>query len=166
MNTPKEVISIANQYAHLKGKMSSQKTFLLAILAGVYISFGGLLAIVIAGGSPSIAAANPGMARFLFGAAFPLGLILVVLVGAELFTGNTAYFVPNILNGNQKLSSMLRNWLLVYVGNFVGAMVVVYCLVHLTHLVSAEPYLSKVISIGYRGQLAGMFGLVARHVEH
>ena len=147
MNTPKEVIEAANKYAIVKGGLPLNKMLVLAILAGVYIGFGGLLAIVVGGGSPGIAAENPGIARFLFGAAFPLGLILVVLVGAELFTGNTAYFIPNILNGRQSILSMMRNWLVVYLGNFIGAVALAYFLVHLTHLVSEAPYLDKVIGI-------------------
>lgn len=150
MNTPKEVIKIVNNLALSKGDYKVKKTLALAFLAGAYIAFGGLLAIIVGGGSPGIAANNPGITKFLFGAMFPIGLILVVIVGAELFTGNNAYFIPNIINKKQALKSMLKNWGLVYVGNFVGAVFVAYIITHLTHIVSSEPFVDTVhkIAIG------------------
>lgn len=150
MNSPKEVIKIVNKLAHGKGAYKVSKTLILAFLAGAYISFGGLLGFIIAGGSPGIAAENPGLTRFFFGAAFPIGLILVVLVGAELFTSNTSYFIPNVLNKKQKISTVLKNWGLVYTGNFVGAVFVAYVITHLTHIVSTSPYVDFVhqIAIG------------------
>lgn len=150
MNTPKEVIGIVGKLAETKGNYKVSKTLILAFLAGAYISFGGLLAIIVGGGSPGLAASNPGIAKFLFGAMFPLGLILVVIVGAELFTGNNAYFMPNVLNKKQGVRTVLKNWGLVYVGNFVGAIFVAFFLTHLTHIVSSAPYVDSVhqIAIG------------------
>lgn len=58
--------------------------------AGAYLSFGGLLAITVGGGMPSIAASDPGLEAFAFAAVFPFGLMLVVFMQAELFTGNAA----------------------------------------------------------------------------
>ncbi|MFD1294170.1 formate/nitrite transporter family protein [Lutibacter holmesii] len=147
MNTPKEVIAIVNKLAQGKGNYKVRKTLILAFLAGAYISFGGLLAIIIGGGSPGIAAENPGLTKFFFGAAFPLGLILVVVVGAELFTGNNAYFIPNVLAKKQGFGTVFKNWGLVYVGNFVGAVFVAYVITHLTHIVSSAPYVNAVHSI-------------------
>ena len=150
MNSPQEVITIANELAYKKGNYKTSKTLILSFLAGAYIAFGGLLAIIVGGGSPGIAAQNPGITKFLFGAAFPLGLILVVIAGAELFTGNNAYFIPNILNKKQGISTMLKNWGLVYVGNFIGAVFVAYFITHLTHIVSSSPFVDSVhqIAIG------------------
>ncbi|MDV7188036.1 formate/nitrite transporter family protein [Lutibacter sp. TH_r2] len=150
MNTPKEVISIVSQLALNKGKYKVNKTLVLAFLAGAYIAFGGLLAIVVGGGTPGIAATNPGITKFLFGAMFPVGLILVVVVGAELFTGNNAYFIPTILNKKQPIKEMFKNWGLVYFGNFIGAVFVAYVITHLTHIVSASPFIDSVhgIAIG------------------
>lgn len=147
MNTPYESIKIVNEIAINKEKYAVSKTLILAFLAGAYVAFGALLAIVISGGSPGIATHNPGLVKFLFGAAFPIGLILVVLVGAELFTGNNAYFIPNILTKKQHVTAMFKNWGLVYFGNFIGAIFVAYIITHLTHLVSSEPYINTVHSI-------------------
>ncbi|MDE3743849.1 formate/nitrite transporter family protein [Maribacter polysaccharolyticus] len=147
MNTPKEVIDIVSNLAINKSKYPKRKTLILAFLAGAYVAFGGLLAIIVGGGSPGIAAENPGMAKFLFGATFPLGLILVVIAGAELFTGNNAYFFPNILAKKQPVSDMLKNWGLVYVGNFVGSIFVAYAITHLTHIVSEAPFINTVHNV-------------------
>ena len=147
MNTPKVVINIVSQLAITKGSYKISKTLVLAFLAGAYIAFGGLLAIIVGGGSPEIAANNPGLAKFLFGAAFPLGLILVVVLGAELFTGNNAYFIPNILSKKQSVYEMLKNWGLVYAGNFVGAVFVAYSITHLTHIVNTSPFIDSVHNI-------------------
>ncbi|WP_111708577.1 formate/nitrite transporter family protein [Lutibacter citreus] len=147
MNSPKEVITIVNELAINKGSYKAKKTLILAFLAGAYIAFGGLLAIIVAGGSPGIAAENPGITKFLFGATFPIGLILVVIVGAELFTGNNAYFIPNVMNKKQGVNAVLKNWGLVYVGNFIGAVFVAYVITHLTHIVHDSPFVNSVFSI-------------------
>ncbi|MFH6769862.1 formate/nitrite transporter family protein [Gaetbulibacter aquiaggeris] len=144
MNTPKEVVDIVSTLAEAKGQYKIKKTLMLAFLAGAYVAFGGLLAIIVGGGSPGIAAENPGITKFIFGATFPLGLILVVVVGAELFTGNNAYFIPNVLNKKQSISVVLKNWGLVYVGNFIGAIFVAYVVTYLTHIVSSSPYTDSV----------------------
>lgn len=150
MNTPKEVINIVNTLAQTKATYNIKKTLILAFLAGAYVAFGGLLAIIVGGGSPGIAEENPGITKFLFGATFPLGLILVVVVGAELFTGNNAYFIPNLINKKQSIRIILKNWGLVYVGNFIGALFVAYIITHLTHIVSGSPFIDSVrqIAIG------------------
>ena len=158
MKTPYEVIEVASGLAFKKEKYSNMKTLTLAFLAGAYIAFGGLLAIIVGGGSPGIAAANPGLAKFMFGAVFPVGLILVVIAGAELFTGNTAYFVPNLMTKKQKPIAMFRNWFWVYIGNFIGALFVAYFLTHLTHLVDKKPFIDAVHSVAI-GKTSNSFGV-------
>ena len=145
--SPKEIIKEAGKLAIAKDVYSAKKILVLAFMAGAYISFGGLLAILVGGGVPGIGAANPGIPRFLMGAMFPFGLMMVVMAGAELFTGNNAYFMPNVLSGSQRWTAPLRNWGLVYAGNFIGSLFVAWFLVHLTHLVAAEPWIDTVRNI-------------------
>lgn len=147
MNTPNEVIKIVNKLSQNKSEYKVSKTLILGFLAGAYIAFGGLLAHIVGGGSPGIAASNPGIVKFLYGATFPIGLILVVVVGAELFTGNNAYFIPGIVNKQLGISKLLKNWGLVYIGNFAGAIFVAYIITHLTHIVSGSPFKEAVISV-------------------
>ena len=88
----------------------------LAVLAGAFIAFGALFFTVTVTGS----AFGFGPTRLLGGVAFSLGLILVVVGGAELFTGN-ALIVMAWADGKATLAELLRNWGVAYVGNFVGA---------------------------------------------
>ncbi len=147
MFTPKEVLTEIGNNAVKKSKYSTKKTLILAFLAGAYIAMGGLLSIIIGGGVPGITAENPGLAKFFFGAAFPIGLMLVALLGAELFTGNASYFIPKIMNKELPVSAMLKNWGLVYVGNFFGAIFVAYFLAVETHIVSSVPFSDSVLNI-------------------
>jgi len=146
-NTPKQIVEIVSDVANVKARTSVSKTLILAFLAGAYIAIGGLLAVIIGGGVPGIAAENPGISKFLMGAAFPIGLILCTLAGADLFTGNTAYFIPPVMNRKLSVLDMLRNWGLVYAGNFIGALFVAYFLVTLTGIIAKDPWLSSVYAI-------------------
>lgn len=69
-----------------------------------------------------------GLGKFVAGSIFPVGLILVLVAGAELFTGNTL-MLAGVLDKKVKASLMLRNWLLVYAGNFVGSVLIAYMMV-------------------------------------
>lgn len=145
--TPKQVVEIVSEVAKNKADTTLPKTLVLAFLAGAYIAIGGLLAVIIGGGIPGIAAENPGIQRLLMGAAFPIGLMLCTIAGADLFTGNTAYFIPPVLSHKLSVFSLIRNWTLVYLGNFVGALFVAYFMVSLTGVLSKEPWLNSIYSI-------------------
>ena len=92
--------------------------FSLSILAGAFISLGAMFATNMATGG---AALPYGVNRLLVGFVFCLGLILVIIGGAELFTGNNL-IVMAWANKKIKTSALLRSWLISYVGNFVGAL--------------------------------------------
>ncbi|MFV0365866.1 MAG: formate/nitrite transporter family protein [Mangrovibacterium sp.] len=148
--SPPEIIEEASKLAVAKEKYSTRKILTLSFMAGAYIAFGGMLSILLGGGVPGIAEHNPGISKLLFGAAFPVGLMMVVMAGAELFTGNNAYFIPNVLSGKQSWKAPLRNWALVYFGNFVGCLFIAYFITHLTGVFAAEPWRTAVqdIAIG------------------
>lgn len=93
------------------------KTFILAILAGIFISFGAMFSTVVGSG---LSNNFYGLSRLLVGLSFSLGLILVILSGAELFTGSTIVSV-GLVNKKIKLPKLVNNWLLVYLGNFIGS---------------------------------------------
>ncbi len=127
-----------------KANLTPVNLLLLGFLAGAFIAFGGLLAIMVTAG---ISAEIWGsMTKFVFAGLFPLGLILVIIAGAELATGNMMTQPMALLNGNIKVTGLLRNWFLVYIGNFIGSIFVAYFLVYLTGLVSAEPWTSFVVN--------------------
>ncbi len=145
--SPSEIINIAGKTAIEKDSYSTKKIITLSFMAGAYIAFGGVLAILVGCGVPGIAKENPGIAKLLFGATFPVGIMMVVLAGAELFTGNNAYFMPNVLSQKQKWTAPLRNWSLVYLGNFLGSVFVAYFLVHLTEILAHSPWNDALQSI-------------------
>ncbi len=89
----------------------------LSVLAGAFISFGAIFATTVSAGSGDL---PYGVARLLTGLVFSLGLILVVIGGAELFTGNNI-IVMAWASGKVKTRALLLNWVLAFLGNFVGA---------------------------------------------
>ena len=97
--------------------MDAVTTFVLAILAGSFIALGGVFATTALAGT---GAAPWGPIRVLAGVAFSVGLILVVVGGAELFTGNNL-IVMAWASRRVATRALLRNWLIVFAGNFVGA---------------------------------------------
>ena len=127
--SPKEIVNYASDAAMEKGNYSIKKILILSFLAGAYIGMGGLISVLIGFGFPEFSAGNPALTKLLMGATFPIGLILVVLAGGELFTGNCAYFIPNVMSKRQPWKTALRNWSLVWSGNFVGALFFAFFLV-------------------------------------
>lgn len=150
MNTPQDVIENAIAIGQKKVSLSSKsygRLSILSILAGIYIAFGGTLSLIIGYGFPEITAANPAMQKLLSGAMFPIGLILVVVLGAELFTGNNALLIPAYMKKHYGFGAVLKNWTLVYLGNFVGAITFTYVMVHVCGLTATEPYNSAIVKI-------------------
>lgn len=99
-----------------KTEMPGLRMFLLAVLAGFFIAMGGAVT-----NTAAHTISNVGLARVVSGLLFPFGLAMVVLTGAELFTGNTLLVMP-LLSRQVSLRGVLRNWCVVYLGNAVGAM--------------------------------------------
>jgi formate/nitrite transporter len=155
--TSKEIIHRVYDAAVMRANTPVNKTLALAFLAGAYISLGGLLAVIISGGSPGLEASNPGLQKFLMGAAFPIGLMLCAIAGADLFTGNTAYFIPPVLSNKLNVSDMLKNWTLVYIGNFVGAIFVAYFLTYQTDLFAKGPWLDAIYHIAEKKTSASFY---------
>jgi formate transporter len=118
--SPAEMSSGARLSAFKKISMKAWQTFSLAILGGAYIGFGGMLMLMASLGAGEIMPF--GLTRILMGLAFSIGLILVVLGGAELFTGTTIVALA-ALDKKTSWWAVLKNWLLVYFGNFAGALI-------------------------------------------
>jgi formate transporter len=114
---PPAMAQRAEQIGVDKVAMAPMRLFALAVLAGSFIALGGAFATTVAVGT---APAQWGLQRLLVGVAFSLGLILVVVGGAELFTGNNL-IVMAWAGRRVSTSALLRNWLIVFVGNAVGA---------------------------------------------
>lgn len=145
--SPKEIVAQAENAAIVKTGLPVQKVIVLGLLAGVYIAMGGLLSVLIGFGFPEINAANPGLQKLLSGICFPIGLILVMLAGAELFTGNNAVLIPGAMSGKYKWSAVVKNWVLVYFSNFAGALFFGYVMIYLAGILEADPWHSAIIKI-------------------
>ena len=104
-----------------KSKLSFLSLLLLSILAGAYISLGaGFFTMVVFDSSLSV-----GLTRTVGGIAFSLGLILVVIAGGELFTGNNMLMM-GAASGVITYKQMLKNWGISYLGNFIGSLLMVF----------------------------------------
>ncbi len=117
--SPAEMTTKAEQVGVKKGSLTSAQMFVLALLAGVFIGFGAIFATTAIAGAGSTL--PYGITRLVAGIAFAFGLVMVVVTGAELFTGNTLMVVA-LANRKLTIGSMLKNWVVVYLGNFVGAL--------------------------------------------
>jgi formate/nitrite transporter len=127
---PAEMAKRAEYVGVRKAETAALTLFALAVLAGAYIAMGAIFSTTIAAGGMSIkdAAGDPafatglpyGFTRLLAGLVFSLGLILVVVGGAELFTGNNL-IVMAWASGKVSTRALLRNWVIVYAGNFAGS---------------------------------------------
>ena len=114
---PAAIASLVEQAGVAKVRLSLVQLSALAVLAGAFIALGAAFYTVTMTGLDTI----DGPARLLGGVAFSLGLILVIIGGAELFTGN-ALIVIAWVDGRVTALQLARNWAVVYVGNLVGAL--------------------------------------------
>lgn len=140
--------------AEVKEKAPLGNVIILSFLAGAYIAFGGLLAEVVTGGMAA-AGFPPGLVKLFFGAVFPVGLMLVVIAGSELFTGNTMYMPIGVLTGKSSLGGLTKNWVISWVFNFVGAVFVAYVLAYLTGILTADPFMGNAATIAQTKALGG-----------
>jgi formate/nitrite transporter len=128
---PAEMARKAEYLGERKAEMRAFPMFILSILAGAFIGLGamfattvgaGTMAVNLPDGTAAFTAALPyGLGRLLFGLVFCLGLILVVVGGAELFTGNNL-IVMAWASKKVSTQALLRNWVIVYFGNFAGSL--------------------------------------------
>jgi len=106
-----------------KTSLTVMQMIILGILAGAFIGFGSELATMVSFDMSKFL--GIGFAKFIFGSVFSVGLILVVVAGAELFTGNSLIFT-SVLNGDVKFGKLLNNWFWVYLANFIGSLLLVW----------------------------------------
>ncbi len=127
---PAEMATKAEAIGVRKAEMQTFTMFTLAVLAGAFIALGAIFATTVASGGIAVNTAEGakafstgfpyGFTRLLTGLVFCLGLILVVVGGAELFTGNNLIVIA-WASGKVSTAALLRNWGIVYLGNFVGS---------------------------------------------
>jgi formate/nitrite transporter len=120
--SPKEITEKVVEIGKNKSELQILPMLLLGMLAGVYIGFGAELCTMVTHDLSKYL--GVGFAKFIGGSVFTVGLMLVVLAGAELFTGN-CLMLTGVLAGEVSLSGMLRNWFFVFFANFAGSILLV-----------------------------------------
>jgi len=117
---PAEIAKRISAVASKKGALDLYRLFVLAILAGVFIGFGAIFYTTVVHDTGLAL----GPTKLLGGLVFSLGLILVVLAGAELFTGNML-MVMGFVEGAVSAPNLIRSWTFAYIGNFAGSLLLV-----------------------------------------
>lgn len=110
---------LADSVMPMKANFRKSKTFVLAIAAGALIAFGAQVSLTVMTGTEQI---SWGFAKLIGAMTFATGLMMVVLTGAELFTGNVM-MTFSVIEKKTSIAKLLRNWTIVYAGNFVGSMI-------------------------------------------
>lgn len=139
---PSEVAKSIIASAETKASLSVTRLLILGIMAGAYIGFGAFGDIVI---MQTLGNIDVGLMKFAGGLVFPVGLMLVVFSGSELFTGNNLMTMA-IMDKKISIYGLLRNWFLVYLGNFIGSLTLAY-FIHKSYLIS-QSVLDVTLNIG------------------
>ena len=118
LNSPAEIIEGNINGAVTKANLKTSKMIAMGIMAGMFIALGGATSNTAVHGI-----ADVGLARTLAGCIFPVGLLMIVLVGGELFTGN-CLMVMATLDKRIKVSQLLRNLIIVFFANLIGSLII------------------------------------------
>lgn len=139
--TPKEITEKVLGLGVTKSSMDLRTQLPLTVLAGFYIGLGGLFCTLFMSDSTLPFAVQ----KFMGGAVFSLGLYLVLVAGAELYTGNTM-LAGAAVDGRISWGAAVMNWVRVWLGNFVGALALV-TLVYFAHVADTGPMAKGMMSI-------------------
>lgn len=124
MHSSKEIAQNYIAIGAEKTRLSISKMLVLGIMAGLFIGLAGIsstfASATLTGGS---------IARFIGGSVFSGGLAMAIVAGSELFTGNCLIIIP-VLEKQATILGMLKNWVVVYIGNFVGSLIVAALIVY------------------------------------
>lgn len=138
--SPKEMTQKFAASAQYKRNLPLTHFCVLSILGGAFIALGGLLTVIVAGGMPGVGEANPGLIKFIAGALFPVGLIMVSMTGADLFTSDCAAFSYPLLKKEIKISTFFKFLLISYLFNFIGTQIIAFLLSYEVGLLDNEPW--------------------------
>ncbi|WP_322904719.1 formate/nitrite transporter family protein [Paenibacillus campi] len=143
--TPQEIMKMSAEVGFKKSKLPVWTVLILGFLGGAFISLGFLADIRVIGTAPK----EMGSLAGFFGAAiFPVGLMLTLLAGAELLTGNMMTMAAALFSKKIGIMQLLKNWALVLISNFVGAVAVAYFFGHVVGLTEGD-FLAKTLAIAH-----------------
>ncbi|CAH0344588.1 formate/nitrite transporter family protein [Bacillus sp. CECT 9360] len=126
-----------------KASLPLLSMLVLGFLGGAYISLGYLLDIRVVAGLPEEWGT---LSSFIGAAVFPLGLVLIIVGGGELLTGNMMAVSIAALHKHVSISKLIKNWFWITIANFVGAIFIAYFFGHIVGLTEAEPYLHTTVA--------------------
>ncbi|MDC7231911.1 MAG: formate/nitrite transporter family protein [Spirochaetales bacterium] len=159
MNTYLTPPAIAEEMVKLgvkKAGHSFGNLLILSIMAGGFIGFAANFATIVATGwQVQGEPAFYGLSKFLLGASFSVGLMLVLLLGAELFTGN-CLMPAALFRGQISLSVMLKNWAIVWLGNLIGSLVLAWMIAGLSGLLEGSAGYTAVKIAASKASLTGV----------
>jgi formate transporter len=145
---PKEIARAGIVTGSTKARLSWDKAVVAGFLAGAYIAIAGLLAATVSAGLPVETWGT--LPTFFTGAVFSLGLILVVIAGSELLTGNMALVPLAAMRGRASVRKLAENWVFVLTGNLLGALFVAYFLAVQTGVGTAELVVDRLGGIAHK----------------
>jgi formate transporter len=145
--SPAEISEVFDSGAVMKSAMSMQRFVAFAFLGGAFIAFGGMLSIMVAGGLPGLAHQNPGLVKLIAGAMFPLGLVLVVIAGAGLFTSDCAVLPFAVWKKSLSLLNASKIAIAGYLANFAGALLIAWLFALQTEVFASDPWKSYVLQM-------------------
>ncbi|KAJ4320917.1 hypothetical protein N0V84_005621 [Fusarium piperis] len=150
--TPAETVELISRAGVKKGNMRPDKVFLSAVSAGCLLSFGCAVSLT-AMTAPWYQENAPGILKLIGAGVFPLGLVMVVLTGADLFTATTMFTMTSVLHGRLPVRKMLLHWFLCFFGNLAGSLFVMAIIMGYGGVFDASPYKDEVIAFTTKKQL-------------
>ncbi|MFB5191233.1 formate/nitrite transporter family protein [Alicyclobacillus fastidiosus] len=142
--TPAEITAVAAKSGEDKAKSSVAKLLILGFLAGAFIAFGALFDIRV---TASIPAQWGSIKNLVGGAVFPVGLMLVVVAGGELLTGNMMTLPLALHERRIRITGLIYNWFWVLIGNLIGSLFVAYFFGVVAKMLTDTPYKEATIAI-------------------
>jgi formate/nitrite transporter len=143
--SPAEIARTGVQTGTTKAALTWDKALVAGFLAGAYIAFAGLLAVITSAGmDPKLWG---GVQTLVTGGVFALGLVLVIIAGSELLTGNMALIPLAFLDRKVSIGRLSFNFFWVLIGNLLGSLFVAYFLAKETGVITAEAPLARLASI-------------------
>ncbi|WP_115718807.1 formate/nitrite transporter family protein [Gallaecimonas mangrovi] len=143
IQTPKEITNAVIQSGVRKSGLSMSALMILGFMAGAFIALGFLLDIRVTATLPHDWSS---FGLFLGAAVFPVGLILTVLAGGELLTGNMMYMATALFSGKIGVAALVRNWVVITIANFIGAVFIAYFFGHYLGL-GEGAFLAKSVAV-------------------
>ncbi|RYG73087.1 formate/nitrite transporter family protein [Lentibacillus lipolyticus] len=144
--SPQQIAKTTAEAGHKKANFSQPALWVLGFFGGAFINLGFLLDIRVTASMPEEWGS---FANFIGAAVFPLGLILILLGGAELLTGNMmalplVWFAKKIHFGD-----VMKNWLVILISNFIGSLFIAYFFGHVVGLTETGAYLDATVSTAH-----------------